>query len=60
MNILQVGFTDSAGKRFNGSVLQQELNKNGISSSHCVWKKNQIVPIPGNSVISMVEISLGI
>ncbi|MCL5071864.1 MAG: glycosyltransferase [Actinobacteria bacterium] len=40
MKILQIGFTDLMGKRFNGTSLHQELLSLGIYSQQCLWNKN--------------------
>lgn len=39
MRILQVGFTDLKGKRFNGYELNQELRKKGVETFQIVWQK---------------------
>lgn len=38
-SVLQVGFTDLEGARFNGHELHKELLRLGIESSHLVWRK---------------------
>lgn len=39
MKVLQVGYADLVGKRFNGYDLSCELNRQGIKSEFCTWKK---------------------
>lgn len=39
MKILQVGYTDQAGRRFNGADLHRQLLKHGFKSEHAVWEK---------------------
>lgn len=40
MNVLQVGNTDSAGRRFNGADLHRALGDRGVNSQLCVWEKH--------------------
>jgi hypothetical protein len=39
LNILQFGYTDLMGSRFNGQDLHKEFLKKGLSSHHLVWEK---------------------
>ena len=39
MKVLQFGNTDRQGNRFNGSELAVQLNRRGIPTQHCVYRK---------------------
>ncbi|TFG55916.1 MAG: glycosyltransferase, partial [Deltaproteobacteria bacterium] len=44
MRVLQVGYTDLVGTRFNGRDLCRGLRERGIEAQHCVWDKRSDDP----------------
>lgn len=44
MKVLQIGWSDKNGNRFNGSDLMRQLNSRGIETRHCVYLKKSDDP----------------
>lgn len=43
-SVLQIGFTDTEGARFNGHELHREMVRRGINSHYMVWRKKSDDP----------------
>lgn len=59
MRVLQVGYTDLVGTRFNGRDLCRGLRERGVEAQHCVWVKESDDPgtwqLSGNRYRSLVN-----